>query len=436
MKHAWLICLGLLFPAVTVADDWPQWMGPQRDNVWREIGILKQFPEQGPNVLWKTPVAGGYAGPSVANGHVYVTDYVTADNVKVANFERSEFSGTERVVCLDEATGKVLWKHEYPVKYGISYPAGPRCTPNVHQGKVYTLGAEGHLLCFDEQSGKILWSKHLPRDYNTKTPLWGYAAHPLIDGQKLICVVGGEGTHAVAFDKDTGAEIWRTLTSREQGYAPPRIIEAAGVRQLLLLYPSGLSGVNPETGVPYWTVPYEANNGSIIMTPVRMGNLIFVGGFNNRNMLVKLNENKPGAEMVWQDQRRSGLSPVNVQPFLDGETMYGFDQNGMMYGVDVASGERLWETTAPLGGARPVNSGTAFIVKHDDRFFLFNEHGELIIARLSREGYEQVDKMKVIKPTNLAFGRDVVWSAPAWANKKVYLRNDEECICIDLAAEK
>ncbi|MFN3160869.1 MAG: PQQ-binding-like beta-propeller repeat protein [Rubinisphaera brasiliensis] len=433
MKQVWIVCLSLLVPSLAMADDWPSWMGPQRDNVWRETGIVDSFPASGPKVLWRTPIAGGYAGPAVANGRVYVTDYVTADDVKVANFQRAEFSGTERVLCLDEKTGKEIWKHEYPVKYGISYPAGPRCTPNVHQGKVYTLGAEGHLICFDEKTGKVLWQKHLPRDYNTKTPLWGYAAHPLIDGQKLISVVGGEGTHAVAFDKDTGEEIWRTLTTREQGYCPPRIIEAAGVRQLLLLYPSGLSAVNPETGKPYWTVPYEANNGSIIMTPVHAGEYIFVGGFNNRNLLVKLNQDKPDAEMVWQDKRRAALSPVNVQPFLVEQTMYGFDQNGALYGVDVPTGERLWETSEPLNSERPLRSGTAFIIKNGDRFFLFNELGELLIAELSRDGYKELDSMKVIKPTNLANGRDVVWSPPAWANKKVFVRNDEEIISVDLA---
>ncbi|MBL4886745.1 MAG: PQQ-binding-like beta-propeller repeat protein, partial [Planctomycetaceae bacterium] len=129
--------------------------------------------------------------------------------LQVSDFDRKEFSGTERVLCLDEATGKEIWKHEYPVKYGMSYPAGPRCTPNVHQGKVYTLGGEGHLFCFDAKTGKVQWSKHLPVEYNAKTPLWGYAAHPLIDGNRLICIVGGEGSQAVAFDIDSGREVWK-----------------------------------------------------------------------------------------------------------------------------------------------------------------------------------------------------------------------------------
>ena len=125
--------LSLCIAAIAAADDWPQYMGPQRDNVWRETGIVKELPADGPKIVWRVPVAGGYAGPSIAGGKVYVADYVTADNVKVANFERKESTGTERVLCLDEKTGQEIWHHEYPVKYTVSYPAGPRCVPNVQR---------------------------------------------------------------------------------------------------------------------------------------------------------------------------------------------------------------------------------------------------------------------------------------------------------------
>lgn len=210
-----LVNFMLLAMPLTQAADWPQWMGPGRDNVWRETGLVDSFPEGGPPILWRTKVAGGYAGPAVAGGKVYVTDYVTEGDVKVPNWDRQEFTGVERVLCLDEATGDELWKHEYPVKYTISYPAGPRCTPTVHEGKVYTMGAEGNLFCLDAESGDVVWSKDLQHDYHTKAAIWGYAGSPLVDGNRLICVVGGEGTHAVAFDLATGDEVWRALTSPE-----------------------------------------------------------------------------------------------------------------------------------------------------------------------------------------------------------------------------
>ncbi len=430
-----LILAGLLLLSTSClsAEDWPQWMGANRDNIWKERGILEKFPAGGPKVIWRAPVTGGYAGPSVANGRVYVTDYVTSDNVKVSNFDRKEFSGKERVLCLDEATGKQIWKHEYPVKYSISYPAGPRCTPNVHHGKVYTLGAEGHLFCFDAKTGNVLWSKHFPKDYHTKTPLWGYAAHPLIDGNRLICVVGGEGSHAVAFDINTGKEIWKTITSSTQGYAPPVIMEIAGVRQLILFHPEAVASVNPKTGKRYWSEKYSATNGSTIMTPVRSGNLMYAGGFSKKNILIELSQDRPAAKTLWKDKPRAAIAAINVQPFVVGKTVYGFDQTGYLFAMEMATGERIWQSTEPINSKRPQGSATAFIIKNGDRFWMFNERGELLITKLSRKGYEEIDRAKVIKPTNTAFGREVVWSPPAWANRKVFLRNDEECLCIDLA---
>lgn len=415
------------------ADDWPQWMGPQRDNVWRESGIIDQFPPQGPKILWRTSISGGYAGPAVVGNNLVITDYVTSDNVKVDNFQRKEFTGSERVLCLDAESGEVKWKHEYPVKYTVSYPAGPRCTPVFDEGKVYTLGAEGHLFCFEVESGEIVWSKHFSQDYQAETALWGYASHPLIDGKKLICVVGGKGSQVVAFDKATGKELWKALSAPEQGYSPPKIFSLGGMRQLLSLSPGGLSGLNPATGEVYWTVPYEASNGSIIMTPVVHENLVYAGGYSNKNMLVQVADHGKSAKVLWRNRPKAALSPVNVQPFNVANTIYGLDQNGLLYAVDFETGDRIWQSGEPLASTRPVGSGTAFIVKQANRYWLFNELGELIIATLSRDGYQEIDRAKVIEPTNTAFGRDVVWSMPAFAHRKAYIRNDKEIICVDLA---
>ena len=431
-----LSIISCLHVGIAAADDWPHWMGPKRDNVWREEGLLEKFPEGGPRVVWRTPVAGGYSGPAVADGKVFLTDYVTEADVKVENFSRDEFTGVERVLCLDAETGEEEWRHEYPVKYTISYPAGPRATPIVDGGKVYTLGAEGNLICFVADSGDVVWQKDLPKEYDTKTALWGYASHPLVDGQRLICVVGGEGSHAVAFDKHTGEELWRTLTSPEQGYSPPTIIEAGGKRQLILVRVNAVTSVDPETGKEYWSVPYEATSGSVIMSPVRAGRFLYVGGYADKNLLLELADDRPAAEIVWRDKPKHGVSPVNVQPFVDDGMMYGFDQNGRLYGVELPSGERVWETTEPIS-RRPVYSGTAFIVRQGedgDRYWLFTENGDLIIARLTPEGYEEIDRAHLIAPTNTAFGRDVVWCMPAFANQRMVVRNDKECICVDLAA--
>src|SRR5262249_8774923 len=161
-------------------------------------------------VKWRVPIEGGYSGPAVAGGRVYVMDYLRSEG-KVTNNPgaRDKLAGKERVLCLSAADGKQIWKHEYDCPYDISYSSGPRCTPTVHDGKVYTLGAEGDLFCLDADKGALLWSKQFKKDYKAATPMWGFCAHPLVEGKKLICLVGGEGTTAVAFDKDTGKELWK-----------------------------------------------------------------------------------------------------------------------------------------------------------------------------------------------------------------------------------
>lgn len=419
------------------ANDWPQWMGEERNNRLESVGLVESFSEAQLQPVWKAEIGGGYAGPAAADGRVFVADYVTNGDVTVANFERKEFSGVERVLCFNATSGKVIWKHEYPVNYTVSYPAGPRCTPTVDAGLVYTLGTEGDLFCFAVDTGKIIWSRNLIKEFGTKTALWGYASHPLVDGDKLICVVGGQGSHMVAFNKLTGEEIWRQGTSREQGYVPPTIVEAGGKRQLIAGRPDAIASLNPETGEEYWSIPYEATNGSIIMSPMKIVldgvDYLFIGGYDKKNVMLRMNQAEPTVEVLWKDENRLGLSPVNVQPIVIGDIMYGFDGSGQLRAFRIPSGERLWETNQPLGD-RPLGTGTAFIVQLDEsnRVLMFSEQGDLILAKLTPEAFSEIDRAKVIDPTGSAFGRKVVWSAPAYANGRMYVRNDRELRCVDL----
>ncbi len=433
------ICLCLTILGTTLgttvvhADDWPQWMGLKRDNVWRETGVVETLPKD-PKIVWRAPVAGGYSGPAVAAGKVYVTDYETKDEVKVGNFERKASTGTERVLCLDEKTGKEIWSVPHPETYTISYPAGPRSTPVVDNGKVYAQLAEGQLYCLDATSGKKVWEKNLKQVYNTKAALWGYSSQPLIDGNKLIVIAGGEGSHCVALNKENGDEIWRTGTATEQGYSPPLIIQQAGVRQLVLCSPDAIYSVNPDTGKQYWSVDYKADNGSIIMTPIHLGNYLFVGGYNNKNIMIELASDKPAAKTLWRDQAKKGISSINVQPFLMDGKVYGYDQGGELRCIDIPSGEIVWSTPKPLS-ERKINSGTVFLTRSGstDKFWMFAQTGDLIIGQLTPKGFTELSRAHVIDPTNNAFGVDVVWCAPAFANKRMYVRNDKELICVDLA---
>lgn len=413
------------------AEDWPQWMGPKRDSIWRETGILEAFPKDGPKVLWRMPVSGGFAGPAVAAGKVYVSDYVTTDNVKAEVFDRTDFKGKERLLCLDATTGKEIWKYEYDCKYTVSYPIGPRCTPTVSGGKVYFLGTEGNFACLDAAKGTVLWAKDFQKEYTTKTALWGYCSHPLVDGDTVYCVVGGEGSCAVAFNKDTGKEIWRSLTAEEQGYCPPTMIEAGGKKQLLIWHATSLNSLDPATGKKYWSVLIQANYKMSIMTPRKSDDLLYVGGEGGKGVMMKLDADKPDAKEFWRSKKGESLHPINMTPFIEGAHMYGVDEKGSLMCVELQTGKRVWQSNEPFDG-KPNAAGTAFIVKNEERFFLFTEKGDLIIAKMSPKGYEQLSKAKIIEPTTTAFRRDVVWTHPAFANQCIYVRNDKEIVCLSL----
>src|SRR5262249_3192517 len=156
----------------------------------------------------------------------------------------------------------------------ISYAVGPRTTPTIVDGKVYTLGAEGHLFCFDAADGTIIWSREFQKDYNLKVPLWGGSASPLIDGQSLISIVAGEGTLVFAFDKDTGEELWRAPSANDPAYCPPVIYEHGGKRQLLIWHAESINSLDPANGKPYWSVPIEASFGMAIALPRKEGDLL------------------------------------------------------------------------------------------------------------------------------------------------------------------
>jgi outer membrane protein assembly factor BamB len=429
--------------ARVMADDWPQWLGPQRDGIWRETGIVEKFPAGGPKVRWRTPLGGGYAGPAVANGRVYVQDRQLARGIKNPDnpFQRGDIAGSERVLCLNEKDGQLLWKHEYDCPYRISYPAGPRTTPVIADGKVFTMGAMGDLFCFDESSGKVLWSRHFPKEYKVEIPLWGWSAHPLLDGKRLICLVGGEGTTAVAFDKDTGKELWRALTAKEPGYCPPMIYEAGGKRQLIIWHPESVNSLDPETGKVYWSQQFPLRSGLSIPTPRQSGDLLFVTAFYNGPMMFKLDRDKPAASILWKgnsnsETRTDGLHAIMATPFIQDGYIYGVCSYGQLRCLKADTGERIWETFAATTGNRQARWANAFLVKQGERFFLFNEKGDLIIARLTPKGYEEIDRAHLLEPTGVAMGRDILWSHPAFANRCVYARNDQEIVCVSVAAEE
>ena len=299
---------GVLFPGIVQADDWPQWMGTKRDSVWRETGIVDQFPEGGLEVRWRTPVELGYAGPAMAGGKVVLTDFVR-DSGTIRNKPggRDKLSGKERVLCFDAKSGDELWKHEYDCTYAVSYPSGPRCTPTIDGDLVYTLGTEGNLLCLRIADGDVVWEKDLTEVYGAETPIWGFAAHPLVDGDLLYCVVGGEGSVAVAFEKRTGREVWRQLSAPEPGYCPPTMIQHAGLKQLLIWHPTAVNSLNPITGEVYWSIPLRPDYAMSIAAPRKSGDFLFASGIGNVGAVMRLDDRRPAAEIVWRGKPKNAV---------------------------------------------------------------------------------------------------------------------------------
>ena len=442
MKRLATLALALgLIPSLTPAADWPQWMGPNRNDVWIESGIVREFPAEGLKPRWRKAINGGFAGPAVANGRVFVTDYLRlAGDAKLNPTKRDSLEGKERVLCLKADTGEELWKHEYPCNYDISFPAGPRCTPTVDGDKVYTLGAMGDLLCLDAASGRVIWSKNLPRDFSASVPIWGYAGHPLVYKNLLICMAGGEGSTVVAFDKTTGKEVWKSLTTSQIGYSPPTLIQAGGTAQLLIFHGTALNSLNPDNGQPFWSESISTAYAMSIMAPCRWEDYLFVGGHSGKSIGLKLDAAKPAVTRVWQGSRTLGLAPVNGTPFVENGIAYGIDSDGLFRAVRITTGERLWETSKPVTGKennprRAVEGGT-FVTKHEDHFFIFGENGDLIIAQLTPEKYVELSRAHLLDPVGKALGRSIVWCHPAYANRCVFARNDQEIVCVSLAAEK
>lgn len=427
----WMLAVAAVSVASSAAraDEWPQWGGPQRDLIWREEGVAQQFPTDGllPRV-WSTPLGEGYSGPAVADGRVFITDYLRKER-------------TERVLALDAQTGEVLWKHAYPVTYTISYANGPRATPTVDADRVYTVGAMGDLFCFEASTGEVLWQRDFVEEYGTTLPTWGIAGAPLVDGEQLICLVGGEdGALVVSFDKYTGRELWRSLEDPEVGYSPPVIFEFGGVRQLIVWHPAAVSSLDPSNGEVIWEVPFQVRSGLSIATPRKAGKRLFVTCFYNGPLMLEVAADGRSAEILWQGASDSevetdGLHSIIPTPYMNEEAIYGVCSYGQLRGLDADTGERLWMTFEATGEGRWWN---AFLIRYapiPDRFFIHNEQGELILAELTRDGYEELDRAKLVEPTRRVRRRMTIWSHPAFAHRSVFARNDEEIVRVDLSAD-
>ncbi|MEC9092489.1 MAG: PQQ-binding-like beta-propeller repeat protein, partial [Planctomycetota bacterium] len=369
-------------------DDWPKWLGPLGDSVWREQGILDRFPESGPNLRWKSKIAGGYSGPSVSDGKVLLMDWIADPSAakpknlnegsipKNQNFVRELRPGRERVICLDEKNGRPIWTRQYQCDYTsvATYAIGPRCAPVIDDQRVYSLGGEGHLHCLNLLDGKTIWAKNFVKDFGLKIPEWGVASHPLVDGNQLICMVGGKNT-CIAFDKHNGKILWQGINAGKPGYCSPVIYEFGGKRQLIIWHSDALDALDPATGKQIWSIPFKSTYAMSIGVPRKEGNRLFLMCFAGRCAAIDVADDGQSAILAWEGNRKKGIDGVMNTPFLLDGHIYGCGNGGRYVCASLKDGKQLWTSYQPAGSKRPLTWGNVFTVRQGNRFFLANDQG-------------------------------------------------------------
>jgi outer membrane protein assembly factor BamB len=418
-----LVLSGVFLFFCASSQEWPDWRGINRDGIWKDSGIVKKFNNSTIARKWSVPCGPGYSGPTVAGGKVYLTD-------RIIKPEESE-----RVLCLDASDGKIIWTHTYSCPYGsMSYPNGPRTSIVISNGKAYSLGTMGNLFCLDANTGSVLWKRDLNQEYNIRMPAWGIASTPLIVGNKIIIQTGGSnGATVLALDKNTGKELWRSM-DEEISYAAPILVNQAGKPVVVVWTAESLNGLDPGSGRVFWKIPFRLGMGMGIATPVLYKEYLFVSSFYSGSLLVKLNQNATTAEKVWlrageSERKTDALHCVINTPLIKEGYIYGIDSYGEMRCLRLETGDRIWEDLSAVIKDRWAN---IHFVQHEQQTWMFNEHGELLITELSPKGLKTISRASLIGPTTGQLNRQgtgVAWSHPAFANRCVYARNDNEIIC-------
>ena len=434
MAIAWLS----LFSPPTNArgDDWPEFQGAGRQNVWKETGMRESFAPDSLTRRWSTPVSAGYSGPTVAGGQVYLVD-------------RPD-EGHERVVCVDEATGEPRWTHVYDCVYGqVGYGYGPRACVTIADGRAYAFGTMGHLHCLDAATGAVIWTKDLGAEYQVDLPIWGLTSSPLVEGDLVIVQASApaEGACVVAFDKLTGTERWRAFADKA-GYVSPIMITQGGKRVLVAWTGQRIAGMNAATGEVYWEIPTKPNKMPINVPGPALnedGTRMFLSVFYDGSKMIGLDQTEgktPTAELLWaqvgiNERKTEALHAMISPPYLRDGHVYGIDSYGQMRCLDMATGTRIWENQEAVPEGRWA---TVFMVRqgNSDRTWMVTEQGDLMLARLTPSGYEEISRAKIIEPLTPLKQREsgaVMWAPPAFANGCVFVKNDRELICVSLAAE-
>ena len=416
--------MALCLAAALHAEDWPQWRGFHRDGVWHETGILQSFPPEGLKILWRVPVGVGFSSPVVAQGKVYVTDsHVTRTNAR------------ENVRCLDAVTGEAIWTHTYDVGYpewgaNPDHPFGPHATPVVADGKVYTLGRMSDLLCLDAATGRLLWRHELPKEFGTKEDLRGFSSSPIIEGKLIVIAIAkSPQISIIAFDKNTGEQVWEALDEIPSNTSPI-VIDAAGRRQLIVWAYKSVAALDPLTGTILWRQNIPQGGNYAVPTPVWKDDWLLLSG-----LMLKLDRDKPGASILWPDE----LRPLRIYvsdtstPVIQDGLVFTPTSKGHIVCLDATSGKQLWQADQ-VSESKSGGSIHLTAVPSIGCVFLFTDRGDLILSRLTAAGYQELGRFHLLDPTADYGQQKMAWVAPAYSGQRVLARNDKELVCASLAA--
>lgn len=405
-------------------QDWPQWRGSDRDGIL--AAPIKPL-ESGPTLNWSAELSGGYSGPTVADGKVYVVDRVV------------EPEQIERVHCFDLATGETVWTHQYSAVYeGVGYPAGPRASVTIKDGKAYSIGSMGHAFCFDAATGDVKWALDFNKAYkiaeSRRMPIWGISGSPLIvDGVVVFHVGGNEGACVVAIDRESGKEVWRALKDRAQ-YSAPVLMNHNMTRSIVCWTGDSVAALEPATGAVMWRYAFPPRNMPIgIATPLIKDGHIFVTSFYDGSLMLKVDDDGKGVTEVWSavgpnEKKTKSLQSIISTPIWLGDHIYGVDSYGQLRCLVAATGERVWEDLSAVPQAR---WSTIHFVKNGvdgDTIWMFNERGEILLGKLTVAGFEEISRHPIIDPTRgqLRQRNGVCWTHPAFAAGNIIVRNDKE----------
>jgi len=388
-------------PLVATAADWPQFRGPARDGLSAESDLLTGWTEAGPAEVWRIPIGVGYSGMAVVGDRLYTMDSEAA----------SEFA-----VCLDSTTGHEIWRTEIGPLFKSYFGNGPRTTPTVDGDRVYVLGGRGRLTALEAASGKVLWSVDYVDDFGAAMPEYGFSGSALVLGNRLIVQPGGSDERAIAaLDKVTGDLLWAAQDD-DAGYSSPLLVEIGGMRQLVFMTPRHVLGIAPEEGVILWrhTFAPDADIKPAMPVFVAPDLLFFSASYDVGALALRLtvDGDEVTATEAWRE--RVMRNHFNTAVAIDGY-IYGFD-NATLKCIRAATGEEMW---AQRGGL-----GKGSLIYADGHLIVLTESGKLLLVDAAPEAYREVAAAQVLS------GR--CWTSPTLADGRLYLRNREEMVCLDL----